>query len=221
VSSDRHSIAEQQELITDPDERARREVQNGFRQLSLATDIIREHVHDAERPFRLAPRHILKLNHAALEGIHLLAGTFRNGPVHIGGSKHQPPDAFLVPEEVAELCAFVADQWDALDALQLCAYVLWKINWIHPFADGNGRTARAVAYVVLSIRLDGLLPGSPTIPDQIANDKRPYYDALEAADAAWQNTGQLDLSVMESMLQGMLAKQLLSVFPAGVQPPPQ
>jgi fido (protein-threonine AMPylation protein) len=34
----------------------------------------------------------------------------------------------------------------------------------HPFADGNGRTARAVAYVVLGIKLDSLLSGAPTIP---------------------------------------------------------
>lgn len=218
MTADRHSIAQQQELITDPDERARREVENGFRQLSLATDLIREHVHDEDRPFRLAPRHLLQLNHAALDGVHMLAGTFRNGPVRIEGSKHQPPPAFMVPEEVAEFCDFLASQWDSWEALHLCAYTLWKINWIHPFADGNGRTARAVAYVVLSVRLNGLLPGSPTIPDQIANDKRPYYEALEAADAAWLKSGQVDLSVMEGMLQGMLAKQLLSVFPAGAQP---
>jgi Fic family protein len=218
VTADRHSIAQQQELITDPDERARREVENGFRQLSLATDIIREHVQDADRPFRLAPRHLLQLNHAALDGIHMLAGTYRNGPVRIGGSRHEPPAAYIVPEEVAGLCDYVNSQWDRQEALHLCAYTLWRINWIHPFADGNGRTARAAAYVALSIRLNGLLPGSPTIPDQIASDKRPYYDALEAADAAWLNSGQIELSVMEGMLQGMLAKQLLSVFPAGTQP---
>lgn len=215
MSADRHSVAQQQELITDPAEKARREVENGFRQLSLATAIIREHVHDPERPFRLAHRHLLQLNQAALDGIHVMAGTYRNGPVEIVGSKHKPPPAFMVPEEVAGLCEYIAAQWDQMDALHLCAYVLWKLNWIHPFADGNGRTARASAYIVLSVRLNGLLPGSPTIPDQIANDKQPYYDALEAADAAWQETGAVELSKMEQMLSGMLAKQLLSIFPTG------
>jgi Fic family protein len=217
VTADRHSIAEQPELITDADEGARREVENGFRQLSLATGIIREHVQDPERPFRLAPRHLLQLNHAALDGIHPFAGTYRNGPVRIGGSKHEPPGAFMVPEEVAGLCDYLASNWDIHEALHLCAYTLWRINWIHPFADGNGRTARAAAYVVLSSRLNSLLPGSPTIPDQIANDKRPYYTALEAADSAWQEEGRIDLSAMEEMLTGMLAIQLLSVFPGGLE----
>lgn len=220
MSADRHSVAQHQELIADPDEKARREVENGFRQLSLATAIIREHVHDPERPFLLAPRHFLQLNHAALDGIHLMAGTYRNVPVEIVGSKHRPPPFFLVSEEVAALCEYISAQWEKRDALHLCAYTLWKLNWIHPFADGNGRTARASAYIVLSVRLNGLLPGSPTIPDQIANDKQPYYDALEAADAAWQETGAVNLSRMEQMLSGMLAKQLLSIFPpagSGVQ----
>lgn len=82
------------------------------------------------------------------------------------------------------------------------------MNWIHPFADGNGRTARAISYVVLSIKLDSLLPGAPTIPEQIAADKTPYY-ALEAADIAWGDN-RIDLTEMKSMLDAMLAKQLVN-----------
>jgi len=216
VSSDRHSITQQQELITDPDAKAQREVENGFRQLALATGIIREHVQDAERRFKLAPRHILELNFAALDGIHVMAGTYRNVSVKISGSKHKPPDAFAVSEEVAAMCAYVSDNWEISEGLHLCAYTLWKLNWIHPFADGNGRTARAVSYLTMCIRLDGLLPGAPTIPDQIAGNKKPYYEALEAADTAWIDQGIVDVSVLEAMLEPMLAKQLLSVFPSGV-----
>jgi Fic family protein len=153
------------------------------------------------------------LNAEALKGIHTMAGTYRNGPVKIGGSKHTPPEAFLVAEEVQGLCDYVNENWQAKDGLHLSAYVLWRLNWIHPFADGNGRTARAISYVVLCTRLDGLLPGSPTIPDQIADDKKPYYAALEVADEALEKTGKVDVSAMEGLLRGMLAKQLVSVFP--------
>lgn len=90
------------------------------------------------------------------------------------------------------------------------AYVLWKMNWIHPFSDGNGRTARAISYVVLSIKLDALLPGTPTISEQIATDKQPYYKGLEQADKAWAATGQIDVSALETMLNNMLAAQLLN-----------
>lgn len=126
----------------------------------------------------------------------------------IGGSGHQPPEAALVSEEIEHLCDYVNDNW-SLSAVHLAAYVLWKLNWIHPFADGNGRTARAVSYVVFSVKLDSLLPGSPTIPEQIAGDKKPYYKALEAADKSLAD-GNVDVSELEKMLDAMMARQLLS-----------
>jgi Fic family protein len=209
VSGDRHSIAETAAVLTDADEIARREAENGIRQFNLALEIIRAHVKDAERPFRLRSSIILRLHKAALDGLHPLAGTWRNTPVKIGGSGHQPPEEAFVSEEVELMCDYVNDHWNDMSAVHLCAYVLWKLNWIHPFSDGNGRTARAVAYVVLSIKLDSLLPGAPTIPEQIAGDKTPYYKALESADLRLKS-GSVDVSDLENMLEGMLAKQLLS-----------
>lgn len=108
-----------------------------------------------------------------------------------------------------ELCDYVNDNWDAVEALHLAAYVMWRTNWIHPFVNGNGRTSRAVAYLVFCIKLGFLLPGSPTVPDLIARDKRPYYGALEAADAA-EREGRLDVSAMEALFAGRLRTQLRS-----------
>lgn len=207
MPEDRHSVAGQLELITDPQERARREAENGIRQFNVAIEIIRQHVRDPERPFKLRSSTILQLQREALAGIHPLAGTFRNTPVKISKSRHQPPDAIFVSEEVEALCRYVNENWHQ-DAIYLAAYVLWRINWIHPFADGNGRTARTVSYVVLCIRMDSILPGLPTIPEQIAADKSPYYDALEAADSGWKASETLDLSRMEELLKTMLANQL-------------
>jgi Fic family protein len=211
---DRVSIAAIPELITDEDEIAKREAENGIRQFNLAVEIIRTHVKDVERPFRLRSSYICQLNHFALDGIHIFAGTFRNGPVTIGGSKHTPVDALQVPELVEGLCQYVNDNWAKKSALHLSAYILWRLNWIHPFADGNGRTSRAIAYVVLNIKTDSLLPGVPTIPDQISENKAPYYDALEAADTAWRSNEVVDVSAMEEMLEGMLARQLVNAAAA-------
>lgn len=210
MSGDRHSIADVAPVLTDPIEIARREAENGLRQFNLAVEIIRQHVKDAERRFRLRSSMILRLHAAALEGLHSLAGTYRNTPVQIGGSKHQPPEAAMVAEEIEHLCDYVNENWDNASAEHLSAYVLWKLNWIHPFADGNGRTARAISYVVISAKLDSLLPGTPTIPDQIAANKTPYYDALEKADLALSEKGIVDVGALEEMLHGMLATQLLA-----------
>lgn len=206
---DRHSRADPVELITDPEEKARREAENGVRQFKAAVEIVRAHVPRASGHFRLTQAIILELHQKALEGIHPLAGTYRNSPVLIGKSAHIPPRHVEVPDHVASMCEYVNCHWHDRNAIHLAAYVLWRMNWIHPFADGNGRTARVVSYVVLSTKLDSLLPGSPTIPDQIASDKRPYYKALEEADDSWKREF-IALSGMENMLEQMLAQQLLS-----------
>jgi Fic family protein len=209
---DRHSVAETQAIITDPDELARREVENGIRQFNVAMELVKTHVNDPERPFKLRSSHVLMLNHEALRGIHPQAGTYRNTKVHISKSKHQPPEHYFVAEEVEAMCGYVNARWSAEDAspLHLAAYLLWRLNWIHPFADGNGRTSRVIGYLVLSIRLNSVLPGAPTIADQIAGNKQPYYQALEKADEAWATTGTVDVSEMEKIVDGALAQQLVN-----------
>lgn len=212
MSEDRHSQAETVELITDPQEKAAREAENGIRQFKEAIEIIRVSIQRPGFQFRLTQATILNLHHKALEGIHPLAGTYRNSPVYIEKSNHSPPRHIDVPDLVAEMCAYVNSNWH-MSGLYLAAYILWRMNWIHPFADGNGRTARVVSYVVLSIKLDSILPGSPTIPDQIATDKRPYYAALEGADDSWKRD-IVAVGEMEAMLEAMLANQLLSATEA-------
>lgn len=210
MSQDRYSFVPEQRVTTDPDELARIEAENGFEQFRQALELIKEHVHDEERPYRLRSSQILALHHAALKGIHTFAGSFRNTPVGIHGSKHEPPPPFQVSEHVEDMCRYVNENWESVSAVHLGAYVLWRLNWIHPFADGNGRTARAISYVVMSVKLNAVLPGSPAIPDLIASDKNPYYGALEAADnrAIAQESNQTEL--LEAYLSGLLAEQLLS-----------
>jgi hypothetical protein len=96
LSEDRHSHAEVAQLLSDPIEIARREAENGLRQFNLAIQIIATHVKDSERPFKLRHGPILQLHKAALDGLHPLAGTFRNTSVKIQGSVHQPPEAAFV-----------------------------------------------------------------------------------------------------------------------------
>jgi Fic family protein len=153
------------------------------------------------------------------ERISAYAGNYRPSDIEIGGSKHRPVGAHLVLEEVEALCDYVNENWDK-SAIHLAAYVMWRLNWIHPFTDGNGRTARAISYLVLCVRLGDRLPGRKTIPEQISTDKKPYYEALEKADQSLKG-GKLDLGAMERLLESMLAKQLLSVHEAAVREGPR
>ena len=45
----------------------------------------------------------------------------------------------------------LAARWSAGDALDLASFALWRITWIHPFSDGNGRTAIAFSYACLCL----------------------------------------------------------------------
>jgi Fic family protein len=85
------------------------------------------------------------------------------------------------------------------------------LNWIHPFSGGNGRTSRAISYLVLCARLGYRLVGTETIPEQIVANRQPYYSALDAADAAYAD-GRIDVTAMEELLGQMLAVQLSSVL---------
>lgn len=161
------------------------------------------------KPFRLRISDILSLNRVAIEGVNPLAGVFRPDAMTISDSRHNPPPPEFVPEFTEEMCDYVNANLDQ-PPIHLSAYLLWRINWIHPFDDGNGRTARAVSYAVLCISLGYELPGTRTIPEQIAENKRPYYAALEAADEAYRGK-RLDVSALELLLEERLAKQLVHV----------
>jgi Fic family protein len=154
---------------------------------------------------------VLALHREALAGISSYAGNFRPAGVKIEGSKHEPVGAHLVPELIEEMCDYVNEHWQASTPLHLAAYIMWRLNWVHPFADGNGRTSRILSYVVLAIRAGAVPPGTPTIPDQIVENRAPYFDALDAADAAWRNN-RIDVSKMEDLLGALLAKQLAGFY---------
>lgn len=87
------------------------------------------------------------------------------------------------------------------------AYVLWRLNWIHPFEDGNGGTSRAAAYIVLSVAIGQELPGRVTLVERLVRNKRRYYRALEAADEAWAEE-RLDVSAMAALLRELLEAQI-------------
>jgi Fic family protein len=196
-------------LITDPQAKAVAEARNGFRQYDAAISTI--HTALDRGSSKLRPSLILGLQREALAGISSYAGNYRPSGVSIEGSRHEPVGAHLVPEMVEDMCDYVNDHWNESTPIHLSAYLMWRLNWIHPFADGNGRTSRIVSYVVLSIRAGSILPGTPTIPDQIVDNRKPYFDALDAADLAFR-AGKIDVSKMEELLASLLANQLAEFY---------
>lgn len=212
MTEQRDSEAEEPPLIEDELERARREAENAVRQFDGVLDLI-DMVERDDRPFKLRVSIIQHLHRLALDGLSRYAGNWRPGPVTIGKSKHVPPREHLVSGLVEEMCDWVNAHWDDRTALELSAYVMWRLNWIHPFDDGNGRTSRAVAYLVLCAKVKSRLPGRVTIPELIAQNKDPYYTALETIDGSCDGD-VFDLTPMTMLLEGYLAAQLMNAWDA-------
>ncbi|CAE6714580.1 hypothetical protein R69888_01311 [Paraburkholderia haematera] len=91
--------------------------------------------------------------------------------------------------------------WETMDAVVLAAWVLWRLNWIHPFINGNGRTARAACYFVLCVKAGLWLPGSVILPELIRRERARYEQGLQAADAG-------DMAPLHALLSDLLSEQL-------------
>jgi Fic family protein len=145
------------------------------------------------------------LNHVAVANISQFGGRFREEPIYVGN--HIPPHFDKVPELMDRFISTIHENWFNLSPTALAAYGLWRLNWIHPFIEGNGRTARATCYYLLCARSGGLLPGKKIVPERIRENRVPYYEALRAADKAWA-AGNLDCSQLETYLIGLLKDQV-------------
>jgi Fic family protein len=145
------------------------------------------------------------LNHVAVANICQFGGRFRQEPIYVGN--HIPPHFKEVPELMDRFISAIHENWYEWPPTYLAAYGLWRLLWIHPFIEGNGRTARATCYYLLCARAGFILPGRKIVPERIREDRKPYYAALQAADNAWDQ-GNLDVSQLEAYLADLLYAQL-------------
>jgi Fic family protein len=212
MASDRSSEADVPTLITDRKEIAEKEAENTLRQFDYSMSELQKWIKNPN--YKLRPSLILTLNRYALEEISPYAGVFRPAGINISGSKHEPVEAAEVPAAMEELCDYVNENWGGSTPIHLAAYVMWRLNWIHPFVDGNGRTSRVVSNLVMSAKLGFRLPGQNTIPEQIAANKAPYYKALEDADTHFKIGKVVNVSAMEKLLDAHLARQLVELHGA-------
>lgn len=82
------------------------------------------------------------------------SGDFRKGEVfvtdHIDGEiAHIPPHWTEVETLMKELCEFINDERKFIHPIIKASIIHFMIGFIHPFKDGNGRTARALFYWLL------------------------------------------------------------------------
>jgi Fic family protein len=159
---------------------------------------------------KLTQGFILSLNHFAVVNLTPNPGLLRSDHVHIRNSDHEPPVEWKAKQDFSDLVSNVGDEWAIADPLDLACRVLWRLNWIHPFEEGNGRTARAACYYVLCLRAGFILPGRDILPQLMRRDPEPYYQALRHADVTLEKSGHADLTPLKDYIERLLVKQLKS-----------
>lgn len=103
------------------------------------------------------------------------AGRYRTLPVRIAGAQYQPPEHWELPHLLADWEEWLHGEAVGFHPVARAALAHHRLAAIHPFIDGNGRTARLVMNVLL------LRDGYP--PAIILRENRAqYYRALAQAD---------------------------------------
>lgn len=116
------------------------------------------------------------------------AGRYRNSGVRISGANFVPPNALKIDDFIAELVDWA--NASALDTVVKSCIFHHRFVWIHPFFDGNGRTVRLIFNLLLM--KEGYPPAII-----LKNDRKKYYDALNAANTG--NYGRLMLLIMQAL----------------------
>jgi hypothetical protein len=187
-------------------------ISNGNRQYDFLKSLVDASI-AVQRPFLSS--HILKaLNFHAITCLHTSAGEFRPCPVTVG--THSPPPHYRVEALMEDFVNMANRLWETTDDLVLAAWVLWRLNWIHPFINGNGRTARAACYFVLCLKANRWLPGSPILPELLVRERDRYVVALQQADAAG------NLVPLHALLGELIDEQIgpAAPVPAAAATPP-
>jgi Fic family protein len=104
------------------------------------------------------------------------AGRYRMINVRISGSRHVPPHFTALHEQMEHLIQWYDQEKHHMHPIQLAAEFHFKFVYIHPFADGNGRTARLLMNLIL------MKHGFPPAIVKAASEARiRYYETLETA----------------------------------------
>ena len=102
------------------------------------------------------------------------AGSYRNINVLISGAVHRPPTSIEVPSQMEEFIKWYRNEAQKLHPIERACRVHVDFVGIHPFVDGNGRTAR------LLMNFELIKSGFPPIILKVEN-RLAYYESLDKA----------------------------------------
>ena len=113
-----------------------------------------DYIRDFAKSDVVISEHTIKEIHAlVLHGLDREnAGRYRTVPVRISGSAHTPPQPYLLAEQMQVFMSKFAEmEAQKVHPVLIAAYLHEVLVRIHPFIDGNGRTARLLMNLYLSL----------------------------------------------------------------------
>lgn len=130
----------------------------------------------AQKRSEIEQEDILQIHKLLMRGIdNQNAGKYRTGQVRVAGATFMPPKADKIQPMINELLQTISQNPDELTPIELTAFFHHKLVYIHPFLDGNGRTARLLMNAIL------ISNGYPfTVLLKV--DRPKYLRALSEAD---------------------------------------
>lgn len=143
---------------------------------------------------KVTDAHVLKLHALLASGVMDQgdAGEYRRIRVRVG--RHVPPTPDRVPVLMADLLEWWNGPSKELSPVLSSAIVHYRIEEIHPFADGNGRAGRALALWEL-YRRGFDMQHIFSVDEYYWEDRPAYYAALVQAGSAGEDlTGWLEYS---------------------------
>ena len=204
-------------LLCDPAQKEELENANAVDQIDCISYLVNE-----MGVVDLRESHVVELQRLAVSGIYPCAGRYRDAlkKVYIQNSEHKIADAAAIPGLVREATTWINDQRSARSPLERAAYALWRFNWIHPFAGGNGRTSRAIAYLIVCAENKAMIPGDVAMPELILERRDEYIDALREVDrSAIERPDDVDFGAMTKLLQDVLTRQMAMAIARLAQAP--
>lgn len=166
------------------------------------------------RPPALTPELLLDFNRRVLDGqeleSHVVPGQVRTHPVGVGRYLAPPPGdcRFLLDE----LCEWINKSWiddeNPPDELKFTVVLLKAvlahlyIAWIHPFGDGNGRSARLVEFLLL-VSSGVPSPAAHLLSNHYNLTRDRYYQRLEQSSKGQNGEAQFVEYAIEGLVDGL------------------
>jgi len=183
------------------------EIKNILRACNQIAQHIKDDIQVSITPQRIREYNLIVMeNLSAMENVQ--PGVFRQHSVSVG--RYLAPNAREIPVLVEKLCDWLnGDEFKAIKGHHPISLAIIKaiiahlyIAWIHPFGDGNGRTARLIEFKILA--QSGVpLPAAHLLSNHYNATRTEYYNQLEKTSKAGGRVTDFIAYAVQGFLDGL------------------